>query len=399
LSVDPDTVTAITMPQVNVNDEEVTLIGWHVENGECAVAGEPLCEVETSKAVGDVPAPASGVFRPAVQVGDVVAIGQVIGYSGPSVEAIERYLAEQARRTAAAPAASTAKDTGVEATAGAIELARRWGIDIDAVRAEGKVRRADVERYLSEHPEITRVAAHAYSPADGGELPSGLADAVIDEGELSEHQWSIARHLAATQARLVTAHVVMDVSMAGVAGWMASQRQAGRVVGPLPILLHAAAAAVGVCPKLAAFRLGRRIYRYRSVDIAYTTRSADGRLFTPVVRGVDARSLEELADECTRLNMEIFRGRLDPGEMIGGCLTVSALIDQPVRFHIGLQNTHQSALLTSGAIRDEVALLDGEVTTRPVVTLTLSYDHGLLDGWEAAAALEAAKTAIEAINV
>lgn len=387
------------MPQVNVNDEEVTLVGWRVNDGGQAVAGEPLCEVETSKAVGDIPAPNSGVFRPIVQVGDIVAIGQTIGYTGPSIEAIERYLAEQACSTADASSASMFEGTQVAATAGAIELARRWGIEIAAIRAEGKIHRADVERYLSEHPEITRDKACASLLADGGELPFGLAENVTDEGELSEHQWSIARHLASTQTRLVPAHVVMDAACSGAADWMAAQRQAGRMVGPLPILLYAAAAAIDACPKLATFRLGRRVYRYRTVDIAYTARSADGKLFTPVVRGAADRSLKALADECARLNMAIFRGQLKSGDMIGGCLTVSVLTDQPVRFHIGLQNAYQSALLTAGAIWDEITLVDGKVTARPVITLTLSYDHGLLDGWEAAAGLTAAKTAIEAVNV
>ena len=79
LSVDTDIVLAVTMPQVNVNDEEVTLIGWHVKDGERAVAGEPLCEVETSKAVGDVPAPSSGVFRAVVQVAVEVPIAHQFG--------------------------------------------------------------------------------------------------------------------------------------------------------------------------------------------------------------------------------------------------------------------------------------------------------------------------------
>lgn len=399
MSVESNTVQPVTMPQVNVNDEEVTLVGWRVKDGGQAVADEPLCEVETSKAVGDVPAPSSGVFQSVVAEGDIVAIGQVIGYTGPSLEAIEKYLSEQTQSKADVSDSSATKHKKVEATAGAIVLARRWGIEITAVSTEGKVRRADVERYLAEHPELTQDQDHTFVLPEDDELPPGLTKAVADEGILSEHQWSIARHLADTQHRIVPAHVVMDAVCVGAADWIADQRQAGRVVGPLPMLLQAAAAAVGDCPKLAAFRLGRRIYRYHSVDIAYTARNADGKLFTPVVRDVASRSLEELADECTRLNMAIFRGRLEPGEMIGSCLTVSALSDQPVRFHIGLQNAYQSVLLTAGAIRDEVTWIDGQAASRPVITLTLSYDHGLLDGWETAAGLEAAKKAIEAIHV
>jgi len=399
LSIESDIVHVVTMPQANVNDEEVTLVSWRVKDGQRAVAGEPLCEVETSKAVGDVPAPTNGVFRPVVEVGETVTIGQTIGYTGPSIKAIEQYLAEQNQIAPDTPPSNTNEGTKIVATAGAIELAQRCGIDIADVRSDGKVRRSDVERYLSEHPEIHQGKTPTPLSADSEVLPSSLAKGVIDEGQLSDHQWSIARHLAATQARLVPAHVVMDVAFDRAANWLADQRQAGRMAGPLPILLAAGAAAIGACPKLATFRLGRRVYRYPTVDIAYTARSTDSKLFTPVVRNVADRTLQELADECGRLNMVIFRGQLGSGDMSGGCLTVSALTDQPVRFHIGLQNAYQSALLTAGAIRDEVVLIDGQTSTRPVITLTCSYDHGLLDGWEAAMALEAAKTAIESVNV
>ena len=100
-----------------------------------------------------------------------------------------------------------------------------------------------------------------------------------------------------------------------------------------------------------------------------------------------------------RLSMSVFSGQLDPRDMTGAAMTVSALSEQPVRFHVGLQNAYQSALLTAGAIRDEVILIDGKPTLRPTLTLVLSYDHGLMDGYEAATALTAAKTALENLEV
>ena len=275
----------------------------------------------------------------------------------------------------------------------------QYGIDLAEVPAKGRIRRADVEQYLATHRAPTRTAASHRMSGVPESLPPSLASLVVDEGDLPDHAWAIARHLGATRDRLVTAHVMMDVTLTAAHTWIANQRRAGQMVSLLPLLLHAAAAAVQVCPKLGSFRLGRRVYRYPELDIAYTARSADGRLFTPVVRGVDRRPLDDLANECARLNMGVFRGQLNASELAGGCLTVSALMEQPVRFHLGLQNAYQSALITAGSAREELALVHGKVPARPVTTLALSYDHGLLDGWEAAAALEAVKTALEAINV
>jgi len=191
----------------------------------------------------------------------------------------------------------------------------------------------------------------------------------------------------------------MDVSAERATCWLEAQRRTGRMTGPVPLLLHAAAQAAKACPRLVSFRLDRRVYRYRSIDIAFTARSPDGRLFTPVVRDVPGRSLTELADQCAALSMAVFRGQLEMAHQSGGAMTVSALSDLAVRFHVGLQNAYQSALLTAGAIRDEVVLVNNAPVTRPTVTLVLSYDHGLMDGYEAASALAAAKGALESLHV
>ncbi len=393
MSDSTNTVMAVTMPQVNVNDEEVTLLGWHVQDGGRIEKDQPLCEIETSKSTGDVPSPGSGIVHAVVEAGQVVAVGQVIGYIGPSKAAIEQHLASHAPARAAIPAATSSIAGLRDATAGAVELARAHGLDLAVIPAQGRIRRSDVERFIAEHPQPFKPATK--TPATDGSLPAALRSIVRDEGDLADHRWSIAQHLSATQHRLATAHVVMDVAMDRGVAWMDAQRQAGRMAGPIPLLLRAAAAAATACPALISFRMGRRVYRYLSLDIAFTARTPDGRLFTPVVRNAADRSIEELAAECARLSMGVFRGQLGPEEMAGGALTVSVLSEHPVRFHVGLQNAWQSALITAGAIRDEILLIDGKLSARPTITLTLSYDHGLMDGYEAATALAAAKSALE----
>lgn len=390
-------IVPVAMPQPNVNDEEVTLVGWHVADGGAVAEGRPLCEVETSKAVGDVDAPAAGVLKQVARVGDVIAVGEVFAYIGPTVELIDAHIASQSEKDAGGRTETQTRP--VSATAGAVELARRHGIDVADVSAgESKVRRSDVEAFLAARgigrSGVTKLSAAAANPG----LPPALADKVDDRGELPDVQRVIAEHLARTQTQLVTAHVVMDVSAKAMIDWIETKRAGGVMTGPIPVLLHGAAVAIAAEPKLASFRLGQRVYGYRSVDIAYTARSSDGRLFTPVVRKVIDRSLDELASECGQLNMAAFRGQLDPADMLAGCLTVSILNQQPVRFHVGLQNSCQSAILTAGAVRDEVKLVEGEPVVVPMLTLTLSYDHGLMDGWEAATALAAAKAAIESLD-
>jgi len=393
-------VLAVRMPQVNVNDEEVILIGWHVADGQEVAVDQPLCEIETSKAVGDVPSPAAGAVKQAAEIGDIIAIGQVFAYIGPSIEAIDAFIAAQGEAATQSPVGAVpalSRAGAVDATAGAIEMARKYGLDLAVVPAFGRVRRSDVERFIAEKglaaPVVRATTAHEVLS-----LPPALKDKVVDQGPLPDHLRSIGEHLARTQSQLVVAHVVMDACAKGAADWIESRRKAGVMTGPIPVLLHAAAAAIAAEPRLRQFRLGGHAYSYRDVDVAFTARSGDGRLFTPVIRGVDRLGLDDLAKECARLGMAVFRGNLAVADMSGACMTISVLSDHPVRFHAGLQNAWQSAILTAGAVHDEVRMEEGRPVSVPVMTLTLSYDHGLMDGWEAATALNAAKSCIEAIR-
>ncbi len=393
-----DMVAPVRMPQENVNDEEVRLVAWRVENGERVESGSVLCEMETSKAIGEIVAPTAGVLRQIRKIGDMIPVGEIVAYIGPSQQAIDRYINLRKKAVEDAPAAMASAE--VEATAGALDLARRHGINLADVKTSGQIRRQDVESFIAQHG-LSEVAEPqpSVSVPTLRVLPEALSDKVLALDQLSDHQWAIAEHLARTQANMVTAHAGMDLDMTAALRWTEARKKAGLMTGTIPVFLHAAAAAVVGMNKLANFRLGRQVYRYKSVDIAYTARSNDGRLFTPVVRKVDQRPLDELAAECQRLNMAVFRGKVEAADMCGGCLTLSVLDEHPVRFHIGLQNTYQSVLFTIGAIRQEFHLVDGKPAAKPTVTVTLSYDHGLMDGWEAGQALAAMKKALESVNV
>lgn len=401
MSAETGAVVAVRMPQVNVNDEEVVLAAWRVEDGGRAVEGKPLCDIETSKAVGELPSPATGVVRHAAKAGDAVKIDGIIAYIGPDAAVIDSYLSSLSKLSSTSP--SPAPASAAAATAGAVELARSAGIDLSQVPAgEGRIRRSDVEKYLTNRPQgagpIGPTASSdglGLQPVTVDVLPAPLAEATEEVEPLANHAWAISRHLKETQDRLVVAHAMMDVNMQQAIEWMSRSRQAGLIASFLPILIKAAAAAIAACPKLVTFRLDRRMFKYRSLDIAFTARSQQGWLYTPVVREVDRLSLDQIAAHCSELAMAAFRGQLTDKDIAGGCLTVSLLSEQPVRMHVGLQNVYQTALVTSGAIRNEVHLVDGGPTAVSTVTLAMSYDHGVMDGWDAATALDAMRKTVE----
>lgn len=395
------TVHSVTMPQVNVNDEFVTLVNWLVDDGGRVSEGQPLCEVETSKSVGEVPSPRDGFLRHLAGPGDQVQVGEVFARIGAHPEDLDAPIegsgsaaadhAEEAQQAADHASISTPK-----ATAGAAALAREFNIDLKDIPHSGeRIRREDVEACLRD--QTPAVPTGSSGRADS--VPQALAGLVDPAEPVSEHQWSIARHLEETRSRVLPAHVMMDINADAALKWVAARQGEGVMTSLLPVLIHAAGRAVDEHSALASFRLGRYVYRYRGIDVAYTARNVKGLLYTPVVRGADHHGLDEISTECNRLNMAMMRKQLKPEEMSGACLTVSMLADHPVRFHVGLQNAYQSVLITAGSVREEVRLDDGRPVAVPMMTLALTYDHGLMDGQQAAEALATMKSSIESLHV
>jgi pyruvate/2-oxoglutarate dehydrogenase complex dihydrolipoamide acyltransferase (E2) component len=248
MTAESGAVVAVRMPQINVNDEEVTILNWRVEDGGRAVEGESLCEVETSKAVGELPSPTSGILRHAARTGDIVKIDAIVAYIGPSAAVVDSYLSMLRHDTAQVAGTAPA---GLDATAGAVELARKMGVNLSEVTASGdRIRRSDVEKYLAGRPPVfaqpANPAAHtAHTVSMAGDVLPGPLQSVVEEAEaLSNHDWAITQHLKDTQTRLAVAHALMDVNVQRAVEWIESEKQAGRMTSLLPVVMKAAAAAI-----------------------------------------------------------------------------------------------------------------------------------------------------------
>lgn len=308
------------------------------------------------------------------------------------------HLGRRRRRIRLSPVRETELDLcrSPKATAGAAALAIQYGIELDKVPHTGdRVRREDVEACIRDQ----RIPADFPHTAENEKLPEALIELVEAQEPLSDHRWSIGRHIERTQRRVLPAHVMMDVDADRALAWVAARQREGTMTSLLPVLIHAAGRAAGKHPILASFRVGRDVYRYRAIDVAFTARDARGLLYTPVIRHVEARDLNEIVAECSRLSMGMYRRQLRPEDMRGACLTVSSLTEHPVRFHVGLQNAYQTVLITAGAVREEVRLVEGRPEPAWMLTLAMTYDHGIMDGWQAAEALASMKSIFESLDV
>jgi pyruvate/2-oxoglutarate dehydrogenase complex dihydrolipoamide acyltransferase (E2) component len=385
---------SVRVPQVDVNDVEMVLVEWRVEQGKTAAVGQVLCVLETAKATHELAAEAAGIVHHLADAGSTVRVGEVIALVGPSLAAIEAELAAQ--RARATQAAQPAPDTANEprATPRAKELAVEHGVELAQVPHQGElIKERDVRDFVASRGPASAgkpVVARAESP-----LPAQIAPLVEDQGELPRHKAAVARHLAATQAEVIYATVEVDVRLDKPLYLLEDD---GSGASLFHLVLHTTARVLRDYPLLRSFRRGQRVWRWKETALAFTLVDVerDHRLVTPVVHRADELSLADLAAECLELSLAAYRGELAAEKLTGGAFTVSMLTGLEVTRFTALQNQFQSAVLAVGSPRERVVREEfGDFAVERFLTLTLAYDHGLCDGYYGGSFLTRLKQALE----
>lgn len=376
-------VQAIRVPQLDVNDLDMELLSWSVEDGASVDVGDTLCVLETAKATFELEAEHAGVFSPSVAEDTSVRVGQIIGHVGASAEAIA------AHRSAEEATDTESSDRLTRVTAKARALAEEHGLDAESIPHQGGiVKEKDVRRHLD--------AGAGGAPAEDdrdASLPGWLAEALLDPEPLSRHRIAVGRQLTRTQSSVVAAQVETEIRLDAAAGVLDG---AGPNASVFHLVLQHAARALDVFPLLKSFRVGDTVRQYRSTDIAFTVAGRDRRLFTPVLRSAAQLDLDEVVTGCADLVLRIFRDEIGKQDLIGGCFTVSMLTGLPVTRFLALQNQYQSAALAVGSPREQVVLDDaGHPARSSVSTCVLTYDHAICDGYYAGEFLAALKRSVE----
>jgi pyruvate dehydrogenase E2 component (dihydrolipoamide acetyltransferase) len=372
-------VTPLVVPQVNVNDETVKLVRWRVTDNSKIAEGDLVCEVETTKAVAEVYAPASGILRQIVPVGVHVRVGEPIGAIGPTSEAVAAYLT-------ATPAVKASPAAGISATPKARALAGQKGISLEAVMrsgVQGTIKESDVRKFAGE------------SPSAPSSLPAGLMKYVEREGPLPPFDAAVAANLRRSTDHLILTSIDMNCRLASAHAATQRAHAAGRMVSVLHLTIAAVARVLPKFPRLMSVVHEGTLYRYRAIDVAFISRTSDGRLFTPVIRSADRLSLEEIANASQAATLQLMRGSVKADDLEGAAFTITQVPVPGTTRVAALPSFGQSAILGLSAERQALELVDGAVVERPAMTLTLSYDHALCDGVYAANFLAALVSDLE----
>lgn len=383
-------VMEFALPDVGEGLTEAEIVRWRIGVGDEVAVNQPILDIETAKAVVELPSPFAGTVT-----GLLVAEGAVVPVGTPilAVEVRDRepvligygVAHEGARRRrlrTASPGEPPAPEAGgrPRAKPPVRALARSLGIDLASVTPtgpHGDITRADLERAQGAQRAETQPAAIAVASARLGEVipvrgvRRAMADAMVRSVQRAPH---------------VTEWVDVDVRRTvELVGRLRSDAVfAGVRVTPLTIAVSALVHAIRRTPIVNATWHdlpdgSAEIEVHRHVNVGIAVASPRG-LVVPHVPEADRLSLRDLAAAMTDITERARSGALTPADSVGGTITVTNVGVFGVDGGTPILNPGEAAILAMGRILERPWVVNGALAVRPVMELTLSFDHRIVDG-------------------
>lgn len=395
-------VFTLTMPRTTLTMDEGRVIRWLKRPGELVGAGEVIVEVETDKSVVEVQVPARGYLRRIlVAEGDVAPVGAPIALLTESADeplvaasAAMPPVSQPAVSAEMAPSTTAPvereavpeKDGVLRASPAVRREARRRGIDLRGVAGSGPAGRIllkDLERHLAEAAKPAPIEPRQATTSGVGTSAMRRAIAAAMERSWREiPQFSVTRHVDVAQSE--TFRRVVGPSF---------EASRGVRLSVVDLLIQAVAQTLRRFPNLNRRTAGDEVSAGVHVGLAVAV--TDG-LLVPVLRNADEKPLSAIAMERRELTERALAGRLRAEDLGGATITISNLGPFGVDQFRAIVTPGEVSILAVGRMQDMPRAVGGQVVVRPVITLTLSVDHRVTDGAEAARFLAEVAERLEA---
>lgn len=413
------------LPDIGEGIAEAEIVAWHVKVGDEVAEDQQLADMMTDKATVEMESPVAGkVVELAGEVGDMVPIGSVLAVietqgadraaETPADSKDERPLADGAVEATPAQAKGIPVTKAVEETvrpapepkpeptaepevtkrAGHVlaspavrARARDLGIDLSQVKArEGRVRHSDLDAFILNQ---------------GGSVPArGSAPKRPDEViKVVGLRRKIAENMAEANRRIPHFALVEEFDVTALEdarAMMNRDRGSGPKLTVLPFLITAMCRALADWPMLNATfdDEAMAITRHGSVDMGIATQTDTG-LMVPVIRGAQGMSVWQLASEIVRLSDAARTNKATREELSGPTISISSLGPMGGIASTPVINPPQVAIIAVNKIEEKLVPIDGDIEVRKRMNLSLSCDHRVVDGWDAASFMQDLKALIE----
>jgi pyruvate dehydrogenase E2 component (dihydrolipoyllysine-residue acetyltransferase) len=410
-------VTRVILPKLGLTMDEGRLIAWHKKEGDRVEKGEVLFEVETDKANMEIEASASGVVRRILLPADASApVATVIALIA---DTIDEPLPDVGRATAGmtpeSPLASNSPPSKVvlpvsemsgaqprlgatpsspavafdgsssadgssdrvRSSPAARKRAQELGVDINVVRGTGPGGRVGLED----------VEAAASSGSTSSASPSATASEKREP--VSRMRRAVGEAMTRSVREAPQFSISRDVDMT-----TANARRKAVGVSYTDVIVAAVATALRAHPRLRSRFDGDAVVVSEKIDVGVAV-ALDAGLIVPVLRDADRKPLEALRDEREALESAVRSGRARADAFGGAVITVSNLGTFGVDRFTAIVNPPEASILAVGRVADRVVALNGASAVRPVVSLTLTVDHRVADGADAARYLTSVAAQLE----
>ena len=427
--------TEVIIPKVDMVMETGTFVEWLKQEGETVSKGDPLFVITTDKAAIEVESPGDGILSGvSAKPEDVIPVTEVIAYLLAPGEQLPVRGAPQPVATVSAPSAggsatameaasevlaeiAVAKATGtgkVRVTPVARRMAQQLRIDLAQIEGRGprgRIHKADVLAFQESQPLDRQLeapdallAAAPESPAipapTGKHAPLPLPDARQKQVvPLAGARKIIAERMA--YSAFTAPHISLSLRVDMTEAIRLRERvlepiqsQTGQRVSFTAILARAVATVLPRHPYLNASLSDDRIYLWEDVHLGIAT-SVEESLIVPVIREAQNRNLGQIVASMADLTERARNRRLTPGEMTGSTFTISNLGMFGIESFSAIINPPESAILAVGKMVDTPVRSGDSFEFRPMIQLTASADHRIVDGVSVARFLDELKSTLE----
>lgn len=428
----------VIMPKLGATMEEGTIVSWLVNIGDIVDKGDPLAEIQTDKIVMEIEAETTGVLlKTLYDAGAVVKVQEVIAYlgeEGENVEEIEEKSISNSfesvnKKQLQVKKTQTMDGEKMRRTPAARKLAEENQIDLRLITGSGplgRIQKMDVEDYITKHKKrITPLAKKMaedkkidYREITGtgshGKIVKADLHASISRNEKQEHLTNdpVAKRVPFKGMRKVIAdrmtesantspHVTLlsEIDMTNCVALRhdllpAIEKEIRLRVSFNDILMKATAFALKQNPGINISLEEQEIVYHSHIHIGMAVAVPDG-LVVPVLKDVDQKGLAAITQEAKSIAKQARDGNLSPDKMTGSTFTISNLGMYAVDGFTPIINRPNAAILGVGRIQKKPVVINDEVAVRSMMSLSLSFDHRIIDGAPAAAFLTDLKDVLE----
>ena len=411
----------LVLPSMGEGIIEATITKWLVSEGDTVEEDQPMLEIATDKVDSEIPSPVNGVVKKILmKEGEVPSIGSPLAeietdsVDDPErkevVDEVERIKKDpdQGSPPEAAddhkPAAPSEKpkkrspsgEVPKQTTSGKFltplvrSIAGKENIsagELDNIRGSGengRITRNDIMKYLSERTELNEKEESAVPKS--AEIVPGKEDRLI---EMDRMRKLIAGHMVASKQTSPHVTSFIDADVTNLVKWRTTimeefRKRENQKITYTPIFIEAAAKALRDYPMINVSVDGTTIIVKKNINIGIAVALPEGNLIVPVIKNADEKNLVGLAKTVNDLADRARRKKLEPDEVSGGTFTITNFGTFGNTTGTPIINQPEAAILGLGAIVKKPVVLEtngGDVIAiRHIMTISLSYDHRIVDG-------------------